>query len=73
MLFLSSSQFVLASDNASQTHLNHGVLVEGEGDVDAVAVLETPGSGRSLMGGAPALPLVRAGHGEAACVCDGNA
>lgn len=64
--------FALASDNSSQTHLCHRVFVEGEGDVNAAAVCETPGCGRGLMGGAPALPLARAGLGEAACVWDGD-
>lgn len=63
----------LASDNSSHTRLGHGVFVESEGDVSAAAVWVTPGCGWGTAGGAPALPLARAGLGEAARVLDGYA
>lgn len=55
-----------------ETNLCHDILVEGEGDVGAATLWVTPGSGRGLLGVAPALTLAGTWFDEAALVPHGD-
>lgn len=54
------------------THLWHGVLVEGEGDIGTVALRVALCVGRETVGGRPALALTGAWLDETALVPDGH-
>lgn len=54
------------------THLWHGVLVEGEGDIGTVALRVALCVGRETVGGRPALALAGAWLDKTALVPDGH-